>query len=116
VRSFQQLIAVKATPEKSGYCPRCRQDVRTVRPWPHWRKLRYLYFSLLGLALFGAPVILADGFILIPTLMVFIAAIGPLNSLVAKRPTCADCGAVVDKLRSLRLVASQSDPLHPRKH
>jgi hypothetical protein len=119
VRPIKQLIAVKvvrATPEKSGYCPRCRQDVRTVRPWPHWRKLRYLYFSLLGLALFGAPVILADGFILIPTLMIFIAAIGPLNSLVAKRPTCADCGAVVDKLRSLRLVESKSDPLRLRKH
>lgn len=111
-----QPLVVKATPEKTGYCPRCRQDVRTVRPWPHWRKLRYLYFALLGLALFGAPVILADGFILIPTLMTFIAAIGPLNWLVAKKPTCADCGAVVDRLRALRLVASHSDPVRLRKH
>lgn len=110
-----QLIVVKATPDKTGYCPRCRQDVRTVRPWPHWRKLRYAYFSVLGLALFGAPVILADGFVLIPTLMVFIAAIGPLNSMVAKKPTCADCGSRVDKLRTLRLVTSQSDPARARK-
>jgi hypothetical protein len=49
-------------------------------------------------ALFCAPVILADGFVLIPMLMVFIAAIGPLNTLVAKRPTCADCGSLCDQM------------------
>jgi hypothetical protein len=53
-------------------------------------------------ALFCAPVILADGFVLIPMLMVFIAAIGPLNALVAKLPTCADCGAPVES-RARRL-------------
>jgi hypothetical protein len=98
---------LKATPDKSGFCPRCRQDVRTIRPWPHWRKVRYGYFALLGVALMGAPVILVDGFVLIPSLMVFIAAIGPLNALVAKLPTCVNCGAPADKLRALRLVASQ---------
>ncbi|HTU57129.1 MAG TPA: hypothetical protein VMF89_01830 [Polyangiales bacterium] len=98
---------LKAPPDKSGHCPRCRADVRTIRPWPHWRKVRYGYFAMLGVALMGAPVILVDGFVLIPSLMVFIAAIGPLNSLVAKLPTCATCGAPADKLRSLRLVASQ---------
>ena len=97
-------MTLKATPDKTGYCPRCRQDVRTVRPWPHWRRVRYGYFGGLGLALCGAPVILADGFILIPLLMVFIAAIGPLNSLIAKRPTCARCGAEVEPLRKLRAV------------
>ena len=91
---------LKATPEKTGFCPRCRQDVRTIRPWPHWRKVRYAYFVLLGAALFGAPVLLVDG-------MVFIAAIGPLNALVAKRPTCAQCGGSADKLRALKLVTSQ---------
>jgi hypothetical protein len=72
--------------------------------------VRYGYFAVLALALCGAPVILADGFILIPSLMMFIAAIGPLNTLVAKRPTCADCGAPTEKLRGLRLVASQPPP------
>jgi hypothetical protein len=102
---------LKATPEKSGFCPRCRQDVRTIRPWPHWRKVRYGYFATLCVALFGAPVILVDGFVLIPSLMVFIAAIGPLNSLVAKQPTCAQCGSPAGKLRSLRLIASQPPTL-----
>jgi hypothetical protein len=88
-------MTLRATPDISGYCTRCHADVRTVRPWPHWRKVRYGYFAGLALALCGAPVILADGFVLIPTLMVFISAIGPLNSLVHKKPTCAQCGAVV---------------------
>lgn len=105
---FRQLNVVKATPDKTGYCPRCRQDVCTIRPWPHWRKVRFGYFAVLGTALFGAPVILADGFVLIPSLMVFIAAIGPLNALAKRRPTCAQCGSPAERLRALRLVASQS--------
>ena len=108
-------MPLKATPDKTGYCARCRTEVRTIRPWPHWRKLRHAYFGLLAVALFGAPVILADGFVLIPSLMVYIAAIGPLNSLVAKRPTCADCGALVDKLRALRLVAAAPRRSRPRQ-
>jgi hypothetical protein len=102
-------MTLRATPDKSGHCPRCRQDVRTVRPWPHWRKLRYGYFAGLGVALCGAPVILADAFILIPCLIVYIVAIGPLNSLVAKLPTCAQCGAPADPLRSLRLMAQERE-------
>ncbi|HKU39654.1 MAG TPA: hypothetical protein VJR89_15950 [Polyangiales bacterium] len=103
---------LKATKHKSGHCPRCRTDVQTVRPWPHWRKVRYGYFGGLGVALFAAPVILADGFVLIPCLMLYIAAIGPLNSLIAKQPTCAQCGAVVEPLRRLQVVqgGGQSSP------
>lgn len=82
--------------------------MRTVRPWPHWRKLRYGYFGMLVVALFCSPVILCDGFVLIPLLMVFIAAIGPLNTLVRSVATCADCGAPIDNApRALALVASQ---------
>jgi hypothetical protein len=101
---------LRATREKSGYCTRCHEDVRTVRPWPHWRKVRYGYFAGLCLALCGAPVILADGFVLIPTLMVFISAIGPLNALVHKQPTCAQCGAVVLRGPGGPTRVSASDP------
>jgi hypothetical protein len=90
---------MRATASKTGHCSRCNDDVRTVRPWGHWRKLRYAYFAMLGVALCCAPVLLCDGFVLIPTLMVFIAAIGPLNAFVAKQPTCAQCGAIVEPLR-----------------
>lgn len=88
-------MAIRATTEITGHCPRCARGVRTVRPWPHWRKLRYGYFGMLLVALFCTPVILCDGFVLIPCLMMFIAAIGPLNTLARAIPTCADCGAPV---------------------
>ena len=93
-------MPLRATPEISGHCPRCVCGVRTVQPWPYWRRVRYGYFAVLCGALFCAPVILADGFVLIPMLMVFIAAIGPLNTLVAKRPTCADCGSPCEPIHN----------------
>jgi hypothetical protein len=102
-------MPLRATKDKSGHCPRCREDVRTVRPWPHWRKVRYGYFGVLGCALFGSPVLLCDGFVLIPTLMLFMVAIGPLNSLIGKPITCAQCGGPVDPLRHLRAIAGSAD-------
>jgi hypothetical protein len=99
---------LRATKEKSGHCPRCREDVRTVQPWPHWRKVRYGYFGMLGVALFGTPVILIDGFVMIPLLMLFMAAIGPLNSLIGKPSTCAQCGAPVEALRRLRVIPGEA--------
>ena len=50
---------------------------------------------MFGLALFGGPVILADGFVLIPGLMLYLLALGPLNSLARQRPTCRHCGAIM---------------------
>jgi hypothetical protein len=103
-------MTLRATKEKSGHCPRCREDVRSVQPWPHWRKVRYGYFGVLGCALFGSPVLLCDGFVLIPTLMLFMAAIGPLNSLVSKPATCMQCGAPVEALRRLRVIEGEAKP------
>ena len=100
-------MVLKATPEKSGHCPRCNEHVRTVRPWPHWHKVRYGYFAGLFVALCGGPIIFTDGFVMIPMLMVYIAAIGPLNSLARKQPTCAQCGAIAQDMRAV--IA----PLHP---
>lgn len=91
------MMTLRATPEISGHCSRCERGVRTVQPWPHWRRVRYGYFAMLVVALFCAPVILADGFVLIPMLMIFIASIGPLNSFVRKPATCADCGAPIER-------------------
>jgi ribosomal protein S27AE len=76
-------------------CPRCATRVHAVWPWRHWGRLRYIYFGVLGLCLVASPVILADGFIMIPTMMVWMAAIGPINRLAAKKPTCARCGGIV---------------------
>jgi ribosomal protein S27AE len=77
------------------HCGRCETAVRPVRPWPHWRKVRMAYFGGLAVALCGAPVILADGFFMIPTLMLYMSAIGPINSFARVKPTCSRCSAVL---------------------
>ena len=77
------------------HCARCDAAVRPIRPWPHWKKVRTAYFGGLGLALCGFPVILADGFFMIPTLMLYMSAIGPLNSFARLRPTCSRCSAIL---------------------
>ena len=87
-------------------CPRCAKQVQAVWPWPHWGRLRWIYFGVLGLCLCASPVILADGFVLIPTMMVWMAAIGPLNRLARNKPTCARCGGVVTAAESARTEVS----------
>jgi hypothetical protein len=74
-------------------CERCRAEVVPVRPWPHWRKARIAHFAGLGLALCGGPVILADAFVLIPLLMLYMSAVGPLAWLARQQPSCSRCGA-----------------------
>jgi hypothetical protein len=81
--------------EAKMMCPRCRRWVSVDRPWPHWAKARGVYFGLLGVALMGGPVILADAFVMIPMLMIYMAAIGPLNHLARQRPVCLRCGGLV---------------------
>lgn len=83
-----------ATPHESGFCPRCDRNVRTVRPWPHWQKVRYGFFGVLALGALFSPIIMADGCMLVPLLLVFLSALGPLNGLAAEKPTCALCGGV----------------------
>jgi hypothetical protein len=109
-------MVLHATADKSGLCPRCNEAVRTVQPWPHWGKVRYGYFAGLFCALCCGPVIFADGFVLIPCLMLYMSAIGPLNSLAKRRPTCAQCGAVavasLQELprKGLRLIKGRRKP------
>lgn len=81
--------------DKLEPCPRCARPVEPIRPWPHWRKVRVGYFCGLGVALCAAPVILADGFVMIPMLMLYMAAIGPLNALSRQRPVCPRCSYVL---------------------
>lgn len=81
--------------EDRMHCDRCKRSVRPVRPWPHWRRVRIAYFMGLASAVFAFPVILADGFFLIPTFMLYMSAIGPLNRLARQRPTCSRCSNIL---------------------
>ncbi|MFI5306121.1 MAG: hypothetical protein ACHQ53_02140 [Polyangiales bacterium] len=84
-----------AMPAATLWCWRCQHVTDPVRPWPHWAKVRFAYFAGLALALCGGPVILADGFVMIPTLMLYMSAIGPINRLARQRPECNRCSAML---------------------
>jgi hypothetical protein len=78
-------------------CERCRREVEATMPWPGWRALRQAWLVLIFLLVASSPLYLADMHGLLPAAMVLVAAIGPLNALAQIRPTCLDCGAVVER-------------------
>jgi hypothetical protein len=66
-------------------------------PWPGWRALRQAWLVLICLLVASSPLYLADMHGMLPAATVLVAAIGPLNALAQIRPTCLDCGAVVEQ-------------------
>jgi hypothetical protein len=82
-----------------AHCPRCRRRVEATWPWSGWVNLRKAWFVGLGLILLGSPLLMADMYVLMPCSMLFISAIGPLNTLARTRPTCLQCGSVVEPVR-----------------
>lgn len=85
---------IKATPEVSGFCARCDADVRTVRPWPHWKLVRRVYLGILCVVAMSLPLAMMDVFVMTPMLGMFFLALGPLNGFAAQVPTCARCGGI----------------------
>lgn len=78
-------------------CARCARQVEVTLPWPGWGKLRRAWLVLIFLLVLTSPLYLADMHGMLPAAMILVAAIGPLNALAAIRPTCLDCGAVVER-------------------
>jgi hypothetical protein len=79
-----------------AHCERCARQVEATWPWRGWRPLRQAWLVLIFLLVATSPLYLADMHGLLPAAMVLVVAIGPLNALAAIRPTCLDCGAVIE--------------------
>jgi hypothetical protein len=82
-----------------AHCPRCTRRVEATWPWAGWGNLRKVWFVGLGLLFVLSPVWFGDMVVLMPSAMLFIVAIGPLNTLARMRPTCLRCGSVVEAVR-----------------
>jgi len=80
-----------------GSCERCMRETQVSWPWPFWRRMRGLWLGVIALLVAAAPLYLADAHGMLPAAMVLVFAIGPLNGLAAIRPTCLECGAVVER-------------------
>lgn len=81
------------------YCWRCDDLVRAVRPWPHWRKVWIAWCVMIGVLTILSPVMGADYFCMIPTMMGIIVAGGPIYRYATEKPTCSVCSAEIDPTR-----------------
>lgn len=84
---------------RTTHCARCKRRVLLVKPWRGWRHVRRLWFAALIASLPLMPALAFDACFMLPAFMLFLTAIGPLNELARRRPSCARCG-----------LASGSDP------
>jgi hypothetical protein len=90
---------------RAADCPRCKLRVEASFPWPHWQRLRRAWFCVLAGILSVSPLFMSDSYVLLPSAMVFVSAIGPLNGLARIRATCLRCGCVVDEPGRPRVVS-----------
>jgi hypothetical protein len=87
-------------PSSSLYCWRCDDLVRPVRPWPHWHKIKMVWWAMIGLITILSPIMGADYFCMIPTMMGIIVAGGPIYRYAAEPATCSVCSAELDPSRA----------------
>lgn len=81
------------------YCPRCDASVGVIRVWHGWRWCWRIWFAG-AVALFAMTPLLAWDFcVVIPSMMLYVAAGGPLYHLSRTKPVCRKC--------SLELVEGQ---------
>jgi hypothetical protein len=78
------------------HCPRCDKDTPVDAPWPHWRRVRTAYIAFACVIMLLGPVLSADYCVMIPSAFIYMTAWGPLNGLVAERPTCRKCGGIAE--------------------
>lgn len=82
-----------------AHCPRCAAEVTGTFPWPYWSRVRKGWFTIAAGIVMASPVLMSDVYGMLPSAMVFVTAIGPLNALARIRPTCLQCGCVVEALQ-----------------
>lgn len=77
--------------ESPLYCDRCEGLVPPLRPWRGWRPAWNAWkIGLVGvLALF--PVLATDFCIMLPGMMLYLSAGGPLRMYARERPVCRRC-------------------------
>jgi hypothetical protein len=83
----------------NAHCPRCAQDVEATFPWPYWGRVRKVWFTIAAGIVMASPVLMSDVYGMLPSAMVFVTAIGPLNALARICPTCLQCGCVVEAVQ-----------------
>lgn len=77
---------------RTAHCERCKRRVPVRRPWRGWRPLRTAWFVTLVASLPLLPALAFEACVMLPAFALFLSAIGPLNELARRLPSCARCG------------------------
>jgi hypothetical protein len=95
--------------EGTLYCRRCDDDVRAIRPWRGWKPAWAIWkVGFVGaLALF--PLLASDYCVMLPSMMLYIAAAGPLRSFARQPPVCGRCSLELEEGANAR-PAARSQP------
>ncbi len=94
---------------RQAHCGRCHAMVEATFPWSGWPRVRKVFFGYLITLLLLSPFFYADMFVMLPSAMIFVFALGPVNYLARVQPTCLSCGGPVTET-SLRVVAAAPAP------
>jgi hypothetical protein len=79
------------------YCPRCDEMVAAIRPWRGWRPAWVVYRIVLVGVLALSPIFASDYCVMLPSMMAYLAAGGPLRSFAKTPPCCGRCSLDLDE-------------------
>jgi hypothetical protein len=80
-----------ANSEGPLYCRRCDALVGSIRPWRGWKPAWTAWKIGLVVVLALFPLLASDYCIMLPSMMVYLAAGGPLREYAKTRPVCRRC-------------------------
>lgn len=100
---------------ESGYCPRCDDRVRLLRPWRGLRALWWAWCGVTATLALLLPFYFLDVCVMVPSAMLIALAGGPLRRLASERPICRVCSFEIDESRrdgtGVRVKAYAPEPI-----
>lgn len=79
------------TPEGPLYCRRCDALVPAIRPWRGWRHAWTIWKVGLVGVLALSPLLASDYCVMLPSMMLYLAAGGSLRGYAKTQPVCRRC-------------------------
>lgn len=68
-----------------------------IRPWRGWKPAWTVWKVFLGVYLLLFPLLASDYCIMLPSMMLYVVAGGPLRSFARQKPVCRRCSAELDE-------------------
>lgn len=87
-------------PSSPLYCARCDASVPVIRVWSGWKWCWRVWLTGFLMMIAMTPLLAYDFCVIIPGMMVYIAAGGPLYHLARTRPVCRRCSLELDEGRT----------------